>query len=302
MSCVQSDHAVTGFIADRLWIQRALPKPPRPAKRKRSAPAKKVKIKPSTSKVAEDSDSEHEPEPEPAPTKRSRTSNARATRSRAKEVDATPSGRGARAAKLRANKKLDAQAKELAEFQRQSALLASPSKTSTRATRSTRAQTNVEPSPTKRPILGTRASARLRGPPKDEEEEEEWQQIPDEWLNEDKEQSPIPTGRKTRSKGKARVDPVKEDYADELAQAGLGDDAISELTELSDDPEDDAAEGHNAPPTPELEPAPRARRKSGRKAKAKEVEEESAEKKPEDPPEDTHIHIPKDFIEWETVS
>ena len=96
------------ITADRLWIQRALPKPPRPVKRKRAAPARKPRPQPSSSKVDDTSDSELDRPV--APTKRSRTSGARATRSQGKEVDLTPS-RSARAAKLRANKKLDAQAK-----------------------------------------------------------------------------------------------------------------------------------------------------------------------------------------------
>ncbi|KAF8274826.1 hypothetical protein EI94DRAFT_1768633 [Lactarius quietus] len=82
--------------------------------------------------------------------------------------------RGPRAAKMQASAKLSAQAKELAELQRQAAM---------EARRSSRRVASPSPSQkesSRRP-LGTRMSARLRGA---NQVEDEWQEIPDEWLKE----------------------------------------------------------------------------------------------------------------------
>lgn len=263
---------------------------------------KKPKHAPSTSRVIED---DSEIEAAPAPAKRSRTGNARASRSKTKEAETTLSGRGARAAKLQANKKLDAQAKELAEFQRQAALLTSPSKPAGRTTRFARGKQEAQPSPSKKPALGTRISARLRGCSNANESDDEWQQVPEEWLKENSEDSPPPTSRRTRSKGKTRAALVEEESepADEVAQAGLrSDDAISELTELSDDPLDDTAEADDDPQAtmlPELE-LPRSRKASEK------VEQESKGEPIEEHLGDPHAHtpnsIPEDFMEWEAVS
>lgn len=91
--------------------------------------------------------------------------------------------------------KLDAQAKELAEFQKQAAVSAkSGGKMSAR-----------QPLPPR----GTRLSKRLRGAI----EEEEWQSVPDDWLDENK-SSPV------------------------LPKTGLESDAESDLTSLSGEDED----------------------------------------------------------------
>ncbi|KAF8170115.1 hypothetical protein BJ912DRAFT_998243 [Pholiota molesta] len=125
------------------------------------------------------------------------------------------SGRHSRAAKDQAKLKLDAQARELAELNRQAAM--SSISRSTRPTRqvAARAQSSKTPTRSAPPrAFGTRASARLRGP----QEEEEWQPIPEEWLNEGK--------RGKNQKGKLPA-----------AKTGLESDeeSISDLTELSDD-------------------------------------------------------------------
>lgn len=251
-----------------------------------------------------DSDSEPEPELEQKKSvKRTRTATGRASRGKPVAEGSSPSGRGARAAKLQANKKLDAQAKELAEFQRQAALLSSPSKSLSRPTRATRASTRVElqASPSsKRLTLGTRASARLRGSGRDSDDE--WQQIPDEWLANGGTASPPAAGPRTRSKGKAKANHEQEEgevqSTDEITHAGLGsDDAISELTELSDDSQDDMADHGDSLTTKPPEPEPPV------SSKAKKSGKSALEKSMEDPHKHTpSVDIPKDFIEWETVS
>ncbi|KAI0747333.1 hypothetical protein BC629DRAFT_1739948 [Irpex lacteus] len=243
---------------DRLWIQRALPKPPRPAKRKRPAPAKKSKPTASTSKAAE---VDSEPELETlVPSKRTRTANGRASRSKPKAEESTPSGR---------------------EFQRQAALLSSPSR-ATRTNRSARSGTGAraQPSPSKRPVLGTRASARLRGAAQDSDDE--WQQVPDDWFEDEKDNSIVVSGRRTRNKGKARAEPKDQDAEDAAEVAGLGSDAVSELTELSDDDDGGGEETSN------------------KKSKAKEdpVVEEETKHVIEYLPV---VEVPEDFVEWEAI-
>ncbi|GJE85675.1 hypothetical protein PsYK624_017540 [Phanerochaete sordida] len=291
---------------DRLWIQREPPRPPAPPKRKRKpAPSKsanKAASKASTSKAALQEDSDSAPEPDPVPQKRSRTAGGRTTRQQAKEVE-SPSGRGARAAKLQANKKLDAQAKELAEFQRQAA---ASERVSSRSTRNTRSNGVAQPSP--RPVRGTRASARLRGTPM-EDDDDEWQQVPDEWLQEGADEAPTRNGRAkraTRSQVKAARPsrrPRSEDEADDedAPHTGLSDDdAVSELTELSDD-ESERVQSTDAKSTTKADASI---------AEAPAVEEPQAEKSEEKPavPEDntgtsgnTTSHIPPGFVEWELI-
>ena len=122
------------------------------------------------------------------------------------------SARHSRAAKDQAIMKLDAQARDLANLNRQAALLNHESTTFRRT--SLRSQSAVH-SP--RP-LGTRISARLRG-----SQEEEWQSVPKEWLNEEK----------SLQSGKTEAI---------LSKTGLesDEDAISDLTELSEEVSDDS--------------------------------------------------------------
>ncbi|KAL1701719.1 hypothetical protein EV121DRAFT_262846 [Schizophyllum commune] len=284
---------------DRLWIQRAIPKPPRQNnKRKRPAatPAKTAKAnKRSSAKRAR-------VEPEPTPTK-SRASTSRASTSRRKReasVPATPptGGRGgSRAAKAQANTKLEAQAKELAELQRQAQLDA-----------------NRRARPT-----GTRLSSRLRG----REEDEEWQQVPDAWLNGDDEMDvdsgsdrrrSTASGRSTRSSARQAAPPAPERTpraiaianaraaaakkrkapdsddeeeeedaeADDKQNGALSDD--SELTELSDDDEEEP-QGEEQEVKSESEHA------------QEEAEEQKAQlEEPKEPP------LPEGFVEWETIA
>lgn len=240
-------------------------------------------------------DEEYDSEDSSIPSKRTRTGTTRLARTQTKEADGTPS-RSARAAKLKANKRLDAQAKELAEFQRQSALLLSPQKVSTRHTRPLRGQINDSSTPAKRPVLGTRASARLRGPVKDNGDDE-WQQIPDEWLQSDTDRDTAAPRRPAKGKGKGRAVHA-EDALEEIAQAGLGsDDAFSELTELSDD-EENTEEGDIQHSTADLCDSGSRLKANGRTK----VNEANDVDESRNAVENTHHIIPKDFVEWEAVS
>ncbi|KZS99930.1 uncharacterized protein LAESUDRAFT_667344 [Laetiporus sulphureus 93-53] len=315
---------------DRLWIQRVPPKPPKGVKRKRPA-IKKSNAPASTGK----DDQEYESEAEVSP-KRKRTqpqraiTNVRASRSRAKRA-ATPIAepqentgrRGTRAAKLQANKKLDVQARELAEFQRQAARLAAASRSSGRSARQ-----HVQSSPTrrsKRPMLGTRTSARLRGVG-DKEDDDEWQQVPEEWL---KETVPAIATRSARGKGKEGesqkhieerevLQPPAEKLAEELKTGLESDASSSELTELSDDGEEDAegsVDGEDVPAEPEPKPPSQPSKRQARSRKrAPDVIQDDSEKPPGRKLEETKeqereqqlapediFPIPKDFIEWESL-
>jgi hypothetical protein len=122
------------------------------------------------------------------------------------------STRHSRAAKDQAIIKLDAQARDLAKLNQQAALINHES--------TTFRQTLLRSQPikhTSRP-LGTRISARLRGP-----QEEEWQSVPKEWLNDLKSFQNVKTEA-------------------ELSKTGLesDEDAISDLTELSEEVSDDS--------------------------------------------------------------
>lgn len=122
-------------------------------------------------------------------------------------------GRASRAAKAQANLKLDAQAKELAELNKQAALLASGSGTATRSSKRQKVEAFARP-------LGTRLSARLRGA------EDEWQPVPDEWLED------AAAGSGIKGKGK-----VQNQKRSTIPKTGLESDeeSISDLTELSEE-------------------------------------------------------------------
>ncbi|KAG8904086.1 hypothetical protein FRB99_002286 [Tulasnella sp. 403] len=74
------------------------------------------------------------------------------------------------------------------------------------------------PASKRRRMLGTRMSSRLRG----KDDVDEWQEIPDEWLDGDDDEP----GSSSRAKGKGK------------AHSAFGDDEESDLTELSDEDED----------------------------------------------------------------
>lgn len=226
---------------DRLWIQREPPKPPRtkPLKRKR-APEK------ATGET---------PKPSGTPAKRARIAAAPPAPS------PSPSGRHSRAAKDQAKVKLDEQARELAELNRQASM--STSNRPTRQSSRVHATAKTTAAPPPRPA-GTRISARLRG----SQQDEEWQPIPEEWLEESQSESskPIKPARKT----------------------GLESDEESELTELSD--EGGVVE--------EADPAPTKGRRKPNGVASKSQPEIEQEEEHEEVPTDAP---PADFVEWETV-
>lgn len=199
---------------ERLWMQRAPPKAPRgPKSLKRKRPPPKVNGKKAV---------------KAATAKRARVEKAAAPskgKSKAKvSAPESPTNRHSRAAKSQANLKLDAQAKELEELNRQAVALA-------RGEAGLRTSSRRQSSPLKNTSstrsLGTRTSARLRG----SEDDEEWQAVPEEWLHED-------SGPSTRrSKRKAPSD------------SG----SVSDLTELtdSDDSDSDAEEDEEDEEEPE---------------------------------------------------
>lgn len=217
---------------DRLWIQRAPPKPAKTLKRKRPTETRKA-ARPEKSK--------------PKPPKRRRTN-----KSTAQENTPQRTGRG-RAAKLQAKIKLDAQAKELAALNKQA-----QARGTRQSTRSTRGSNN----PPARP-QGTRLSARLRGA-----QNNEWQSIPDEWLNESSD-----AGHESGTEDE-RVDPQVS------KMNGEREDSVSDLTELSDDSDaDDLDEKPEEQDTPDEQ---------------EEEEEDSPKQEEEENPAEN-------FVEWETI-
>lgn len=142
---------------------------------------------------------------------------------------------GPRAAKLKANKKLDAQAKAFAEFQRENALV-------TRSARTTR-RGGPDKDPgllSSQPSRITRVSSRLRRAKPDPDEE--WQSIPDDWLTEDNSEPPPRTS--TRATKLCNTSPELTDLESDPGdpkpiKTGLeSDESVSDLTDLSSDREE----------------------------------------------------------------
>jgi hypothetical protein len=141
------------YLADRLWIQRAEPKAPKSKALKRKRPLQRASEMKELSVQT---------------TKRLRISPPQKPSST--HLTAPSSDRHSRAAKDQAKRRLGAQAKELAELNRQAALMNS----GTRRQVLLRSVTSSIPL-----VVGTRSSARLRGT-----QDDEWQPIPEDWLKE----------------------------------------------------------------------------------------------------------------------
>ncbi|KAH9999208.1 hypothetical protein BJV74DRAFT_176427 [Russula compacta] len=313
---------------DRLWIQRDIPKPPRKLKRKR-APTKR---KPKRPTILLDDESDSPPAPKkskvvstvrsstmktPTITPKTPTRSTRTRRPPSSPEDLGPiTSRGPRAAKMQASVKLSAQAKELAELQRQAAL----------ESRRSGKRVFVSPSPPRRSssgrTMGTRMSARLRGV---SQGDEEWQEIPDEWLKEPNEaEEDGGASGSERLDGEAEMgqhsdpDPSPElepeavpdpDTDTQRTKTGLesDNDTVSELTELSE----------NSPPATILVSPSKARksskkgsssrRKTSRSKRQSLVVDDvvplvrpSEEVEPEEEIE-PEWRPPDDFVEWETI-
>ncbi|KDQ59209.1 hypothetical protein JAAARDRAFT_33945 [Jaapia argillacea MUCL 33604] len=253
---------------DRLWLQREPPKPPKSLKRKRGAPTRRGND--STSHASTSHAREDPPKPSKPPrTKSLRSRASDAASKRGGQTLTGTSGKGKeRAAKSQANIKLDAQAKALAAFKRGVVLDGeTPSKR-----QKTRDLTRTPSRP-----VGTRASARLRGAT----QEDEWQQIPDEWLADDannpedrepvhEEEKPASSSPATKGLGKA-------------AGTGLESDSDSELTDLSDEVDNQLDETKEEPIVQD-------------DTKHEEEADDWAEFD-NNPPR----KYPADFVEWETI-
>ncbi|KAF8558093.1 hypothetical protein OG21DRAFT_1595512 [Imleria badia] len=247
------------LIGDRLWIQR---EPPRlNLKRKR--------------KPGGNSRNATKEQPQSLTVKRQRidlnsrdvgrSSGRSSTRSKARsQLSSSP--REGRAAKTRANQRLDAQAKDLAEFRRQMT--------------SSRTRT---PSTTPRKPTGVRVSARLRGTAV---ESGEWQEVPDEWLGasdnksyaKDSPSGPLPSGKNRMKTG------LESD-----------DSSISELTELSDGEDDAVGEERdfNEKPVVDSEVATPTSIEKDTELETEDQQDEMANL--------ITTPLPDDFVEWETI-
>lgn len=249
--------------ADRLWIQREPPRQTLKRKRPANPNASKSSGKRSFNKRQRvDTEPGHIPLPT-TPTRASRR------RNQAQAQNSSPSGsRGTRAAKSRANQKLDAQAKDLAEFQRQMARSKS---------------TNARPLTPRRPS-GIRVSARLRGNLADDE----WQEVPDEWLS--------PSGH-DGTEGEEKTPP----NAKARLKTGLetDEDSVSDLTELSED--DDTNEGDAQEEADAEEDEEPAIKDEESEAESVPVPDKSNGKIDVDEEDEELPSLPEGFIEWETI-
>lgn len=192
---------------------------------------------------------------------------ARTTRGKA-QVQASPGPREGRAAKIRANQRLDAQARDLADFRRQM------------VSSRTRAASITARKPT-----GIRVSARLRGTAV---EDDEWQEVPDEWLavsdtHKNSAKDPPPASKKQAKTG------LESD-----------DSSISELTELSDGEADAVGSERNFDEKSEAD-TEEANPTSVKKDTDVDAEDQQGEEEKLVDPPITPL-LPDDFVEWETVS
>ncbi|EJD06674.1 uncharacterized protein FOMMEDRAFT_144617 [Fomitiporia mediterranea MF3/22] len=284
---------------DRLWIQRSPPKPPKKTgKRKavshdnsRKTKARRIEHTEKTKSEGTDKSSRtgktsKSTRPKQASTPRKSGRGSRQSSGINDEPSAVSLNGRARAAKTQANVKLDLQAKQLAaakaemeSFNRRSSGRTSPSKASNHQT------------------LGTRVSRRLRGR-QDNDDDDEWQEIPEEWLPKDEEagykSSPTRasgTRSSTRIKIPARpkkeeTPPLRSSARNRIARdAGLESDDESELTELSDLESSNDRDDVTRADTPSDAAADAAK---------------DADVKMDDLP-DVATDQPPDFVEWETL-
>ncbi|KAJ7719379.1 hypothetical protein B0H16DRAFT_1606869, partial [Mycena metata] len=204
--------------ADRLWIQRALPKPPRYTATISSLKRKRPENKVSTTK-----------------SKRPAAKRARLASEDPKSTTTVPVG-GGRAAKAQAKLKLDAQAKELAELNRAAG---------TRAPATRASHGGRTPVAAVRP-LGTRVSARLRTGA----DEDEWQAVPQDWLADE--------GSKKRSPVKPRPKTGLESDDDSVSDlTELSEEEPEEAMKAVDE-EEDAEESVKADAEAQTDPVPDA--------------------------------------------
>ncbi|KAH8117756.1 hypothetical protein DFH11DRAFT_1723784 [Phellopilus nigrolimitatus] len=251
---------------DRLWIQRMPPKPPKKSL-KRKATSASVNRKVKARRVAQaEADTKMSTAAQSSSSRKAKSSKQglsrrggaatgtplRSSRSsrRSGKVEHTPvpipeeNGR-ARAAKTRANVKLDLQAKQLAaaKAELQSFSRKSPGKVTSPSKRDSSGQRAV----------GTRASRRLRG---EGDNDDEWQQIPPEWLSGNEDPGAVKIGSSIRSgarsqaqyQGRKRFSIAHADASrNEIDKTWLDSDDESVLTELSDSEASTVDKLENAP-------------------------------------------------------
>jgi hypothetical protein len=216
---------------------------------------------------------------------------------------------------MQASVKLSAQAKELAELQRQAAL---ENRRSSRRVVPPSSPRNVSP----RRAFGTRMSARLRGVA---QVDDEWQEIPDDWLEDrnDGEEDDGASGSE-RLDGGAEVGqsndpdprPEPEPEPESLPDPDTDtqrtktvlesdDDAISELTELTEISPPATVLASPSKPRRASRKSSSSRRKTSRPKRRQVVEPELMEQPLEEVEPEEEIepewHVPDDFVEWETV-
>ena len=155
----------------------------------------------------------------------------------------------------------------------------------------------------------------MRGVSQDEDDDE-WQQIPEEWLREEAESSTPSRTRSSARRGGLRITrppPSPSDEVDDVAQdephTGLSsDDAISDLTELSDDddqeePVKDAPVKTEIPDAPSVAAPEEPVEGTSNKLGAPKLEPKEKVNASEDIfALDIPRELPADFVEWETVS
>jgi len=213
---------------------------PKALKRKRTSEAKgKTKARSAASSNA-------------IPSKRARVEPSSDKKGAHDEEVTSLSGRHSRAAKDQAKLKLNIQAKQLADMQRE---VSQPTRNSSRTSSRLKSSNS-------KPVLravGTRVSARLKGV-----QDDEWQPIPSEWLEEE----------------------VHHIKSSSQKTTGLESDcdAISDLTDLSDEGED-------------AESRPQSEKQPSDEQDTHIVQEDDNDDKNEEAPQN-----PVDFVEWETVS
>lgn len=266
------------ILADRLWIQRTPPKPPRKSHKRKAPKAEPADRKNKVAKVSARSASPTKsvPNKQETPRRSGRERGARSSRKGvARELTPPPIlGRGTRAAKTQANAKLDLQAKELAATRKEMLSLSRrPAKPPSPKT----SRMSSREAPAK--SVGTRLSSRLRGKT---ESEDEWQPVPDEWLAggsgmmTDDEEYVVGTPRRSST----RLSSARTREYSRFSRIESGNESdLTELTEAGEQDEDED-EGVEAEAQRELEPEP----------------EPESEKEPEE------SLVAENFIEWETVS
>jgi hypothetical protein len=269
--------------ADRLWIQREIPKPPKSLKRKRPDAAVNRSSKASQSAKTDHPDHRSKRRRSDRENVDDKPVTDSAVTSNSQHQTAQPS-RG-RAAKAQANLRLDAQAKALAAFRSEEAAAAVASS----------AKRGKPPLPAQpmRP-LGTRLSARLRG----DDADGEWQAIPEEWLGSS---DPNDKAAATPPAGKG---PHKTGLESDL-------ESTSDLTELSESSEEEEdvevedvtkedAEEENV--NEETSSSTNIEAPKDPKLFTASKEEETEIKIIYDRDLDNILTPPEGFIEWETVS